>query len=205
MDTPEALSIVQILGIATSVSLLSGWRLYLVVLATGIAMRAGALPLPEHLTSLQVLANPWVMGLAGTGALCEFFADKVMWIDSLWDSVHTLVRPVGGALLSLAIVDPGDPAMQVIAFLLGGGGALLAHGGKAGVRAAVNTSPEPVSNAIVSSAEDVATVGLLWVVYEYPWVAVGVAVVLLALTFALLLMVRRVFRALFGKEQQPET
>ena len=205
MQTPEALSIVQILGIATSVSLLSGWRLYLVVLATGIAMRAGALPLPEHLESLQVLANPWVMGLAGVGTLCEFFADKVMWIDSLWDSVHTLIRPIGGALLSLAIVDPGDPAMQVIAFLLGGSGALLAHGGKAGIRAAVNTSPEPVSNAVVSSAEDVATVGLLWAIYEYPWVAVGVAAVLLVLTIWLLVMVRRVFRALFGGKGEPVT
>ena len=201
MDAPASLSIIEILGIAGSVSLLAGWRMYLVVLATGIAMRTGAVPLPEHLAALDVLANPWVMGAAGLGALCEFFADKVMWLDSLWDSVHTFIRPVGGALLALAIVDPGDPAMQVIAFLLGGGGALLAHGGKAGVRAAVNTSPEPVSNAVLSSAEDVATVGLLWFVYEYPWVAAGVFAVLLGLTVLLVAMVRKVFRALFGREE----
>ena len=204
MDAPASLSIVEILGIAGSASLLAGWRMYLVVLATGIAMRTGAVPLPEHLAALDVLANPWVIGAAGLGALCEFFADKVMWLDSLWDSVHTFIRPIGGALLALAIVDPGDPAMQVVAFLLGGGGALLAHGGKAGVRAAVNTSPEPVSNAVLSSAEDVATVGLLWFVYEYPWVAAGVFAVLLALTVLLVAMVRKVFKALFGREEIEE-
>ena len=79
--------------------------------------------------ALQVLANPWVLGIAGLGALAEFFADKVPWLDSIWDTVHTLVRPIGGALLALAIVDPGDPALQVIAFIVGGGGALLDMGG----------------------------------------------------------------------------
>ena len=197
MDAQPALSAVEIIGIAGSVSLLAGWRLYLVILATGFAMRTGALPLPEHLAGLQVLANPWVMGAAGVGALCEFFADKIMWVDSAWDAVHTLVRPVGGALLALAIVDPGDPVTQVIAFVLGGGGALLAHGGKAGVRAAVNASPEPVSNVAVSSVEDVATVGLLWLAYEHPYLAAAIAIALLALTVALLLAVRRLIRRVF--------
>ena len=186
MDTAPGFGIVEILGIAASVSLLSGWRLYLTVLATGIAMRSGVVPLPDHLASLQVLANPWVMGLAGLAALAEFFADKVPWIDSAWDAVHTFVRPIGGALLALAVVDPADPVMQVFAFILGGGGALLAHGGKAGARAVVNTSPEPFSNVAVSTAEDVATAGLLFLAFEYPWVAVGVALVLLALTFWLI-------------------
>ena len=130
MDTQPALGIVEILGIAASMSLLAGWRLYLVVLATGIAMRSGAVPLPEHLEALRVLANPWVMGVAGVAALSEFVADKVAWFDSLWDTVHTVIRPLGGALVTLAIVDPGDPAAQVVAFLLGGGGALLAIEGE---------------------------------------------------------------------------
>ena len=203
MDGQPALGIVEILGIAASASLLAGWRLYLVVLATGIAMRSGAVPLPEHLASLQALANPWVMGIAGFGAFCEFFADKIAWLDSAWDAVHTLVRPLGGALLALAIVDPGDPATQAIAFLLGGGGALLAHGGKAGARAVVNTSPEPVSNVAVSGVEDVATVGLLWAAYEYPYAAAAIAVGLLALAIALLLMARRVIRRLFRRERPP--
>ncbi|MXO91586.1 DUF4126 domain-containing protein [Pontixanthobacter aquaemixtae] len=198
------MGIMEIIGIAGSVSLLSGWRLYLSVLATGIAMRAGVVPLPEHLESLQVLANPWVMGAAGIAAICEFFADKVMWLDSIWDTIHTLVRPVGGALLALAIVDPSDPATQVIAFILGGGGALLAHGGKAGARAVVNTSPEPVSNMAVSTAEDVATVGLLYAAYEYPYWAAGIAIVLLALTVWLLMLARRIIKQIFSFGQTPK-
>jgi hypothetical protein len=203
MDAHPALGIVEILGIAASISLLAGWRLYLAVLATGIAMRSGAVPLPEHLESLRVLANPWIMGIAGLGALCEFFADKIAWLDSLWDAVHTLVRPLGGALLALALVDPGDPATQTIAFLLGGGGALLAHGGKAGARAVVNASPEPVSNVVVSSAEDVATAGLLWMVYQYPYVSAGIAVVLLGAAIGLLLLARHMLRRLLGRRPAP--
>ncbi|ANU06928.1 DUF4126 domain-containing protein [Paraurantiacibacter namhicola] len=205
MDSAGAsLGIVEILGIAGSVSLLSGWRLYLTVLATGIAMRSGIVPLPEHLASLQVLANPWVMGVAGVAAFCEFFADKVMWLDSAWDAVHTFVRPVGGALLTLAVVDPSDPATQVVAFILGGGGALLSHGGKAGARAVVNTSPEPASNVALSAAEDVATAGLLWAAYEYPWAAAGIAATLLALVIGLLLVARRLIRKLFRREAQAD-
>lgn len=203
MEPGQALGIVEILGIAGSVSLLAGWRLYLCILATGIAMRLGLLPLPEHLAALGVLANPWILGVAGLAAFCEFFADKIAWLDSIWDTVHTLIRPLGGALLALAVVDPADPAWQVIAFLLGGGGALLAHGGKAGARAVVNTSPEPFSNVAVSSVEDVATVGLLWLAYEYPLVAAGIALVLLALAIGLLLLARRVLRGLFGRKDRP--
>ena len=197
----EHLGIVQILGIAASVSLLSGWRLYLCVLATGLAMHYGALPLPEHLAQLRVLASPWVMGAAGAAAFMEFFADKVPWLDSLWDTVHTLIRPVGGALLSLAIVDPSDPATQAIAFILGGGASLLAHSGKAGARAVVNASPEPFSNIVVSTAEDAATTGLLYLAYAHPAIAAVVAIVLVVLAIALLLLARRMFKLLWGSTQ----
>ena len=98
-----------------------------------------------------------------------------------------------------------DPATQVIAFLLGGGGALLAHGGKAGARAVVNASPEPFSNILVSSAEDVASAGLLALAYTYPAVAGGIAAVLLALAVALLILARRVLRRLFGKRRSPQS
>ena len=190
----------EIIGIAGSVSLLAGWRLYLSIFATGLAMRLGALPLPEHLQSLDALANPWVMGAAAIAALAEFFADKVMWLDSAWDAVHTFVRPVGGALLALAIVDPSDPATQVVAFLLGGGAALTAHAGKAGARGVVNTSPEPVSNVAISTVEDVATAGLLYAAYEYPYVAGGIALVLLAIVVWLIWMARKVVRSLFRRK-----
>jgi len=184
----------EIIGIAGSVSLLSGWRLYLCVFATGVAMRYDAIPLPENLETLAVLGNPWVIGIAFVGALAEFFADKVIWLDSVWDTIHTLFRPIGGALLALAIVDPSDPAMQVIAFMLGGGASLATHAGKAGTRAVVNASPEPVSNMALSTAEDVAAIGLLYFVYEYPVAAGVIALVLLALTAWLLVTARRIIK-----------
>ncbi len=193
------LGIVEILGLAGSISLLSGWRLYLTILATGIAMQYNVLPVPAHLASLAILANPWVIGTAGIAALCEFLADKIAWLDSVWDTVHTLIRPIGGALLTLAIVDPADPATQAIAFILGGGGALLAHSGKAGARAVVNTSPEPFSNVAVSTVEDVATGGLLWLVYTNP-VTAGIVAVVLGLFAVLLLVVAwRIIGGLFRK------
>jgi Domain of unknown function (DUF4126) len=197
----EHLGIMEILGIAGSVSLLSGWRLYLTVLATGLAMRYNVLPLPEHLASLQVLANPWVMGIAGLAAFMEFFADKVVWLDSVWDTVHTFIRPIGGALLALAVIDPADPATQAIAFILGGGASLLAHGGKASARAVVNTSPEPFSNIAVSAVEDVATTGLLYLAYSNPVAAGVVALVLLVLAIALMVIAWRVLRRIFLKVQ----
>ncbi len=199
MGIVDHLGVAEILGIAGSVSLLAGWRLYLCILATGIAMRTGYLPLPEHLHALQALANPWVMGAAGIAATAEFFADKVAWLDSIWDTVHTVIRPLGGALLALAVVDPGDPSTQAIAFILGGGASLLAHGGKAGARAAVNISPEPFSNIAVSTLEDVATTGLLYTTFAHPLIAGGIAAVLATLAVVLLLAVRRAFRKVFPK------
>lgn len=184
---------VEIIGVAASVSLLAGWRLYLCVFAVGLAMHLGWLSLPEHLKALAVLANPWIIGIAGLGAVAEFLADKVMWIDSAWDAVHTLVRPVGGALLALALVDAQDPFWQVAALLLGGGATLLSHGAKAGTRAAVNISPELVSNVVVSSGEDVLTAGALLAALANPVAAVIVAVLLLVLAVAALLMLWRLF------------
>ena len=116
--------------------------------------------MPEQLHALDVLANNWIISIAAVGALAEFFADKIAWVDSAWDAVHSIVRPVGGALLSMAIIDGGDPAWQVGSLLLGGGAALIAHAGKAGARTLVNASPEPFSNVAVSTGEDVATAGL---------------------------------------------
>ena len=186
------MGIIEILGVAGSLSLLAGWRLYLTILATGIAMHFGWLPLPEHLAALQVLANPWVLGVAAVGTLAEFLADKIAWVDSIWDTIHSFVRPLGGALL--ALVDSSDPAYQVIAFLLGGGGALLSHGAKATTRAVVNISPEPFSNAAVSTGEDVATGGLLALAIAYPPIAIVIAILLAIAAVIVIIALRRLLR-----------
>lgn len=199
----QPLGIIEILGLAASISLLSGWRLYLCALATGIAMQLNVLPLPEHLEALRILANPWVMSTAALAAFCEFFADKIMWLDTVWDTVHTFIRPLGGALLVLAVIDPGDPATQAIAFILGGGATLLAHGGKTGARAVVNASPEPFSNLAVSTAEDVTSAGLLYLVFAYPMAAALIALILLGLAVWLLLRARRIIRRFFGQDKPP--
>ena len=175
---------IEILGLAASLSLLAGWRLYAAVLATGLAMRFGVLDLvgvpalPHALSRLQVLGNPWVLGIAALGTAAEFLADKVAWLDSLWDTLHTLVRPLGGALLALAVVSPDNNALAVVIFLAGGGAALAAHAAKAGSRAVINASPEPVSNIITSVAEDGLTAGGLWLVLTHPEWAMGLAAVL---------------------------
>ncbi len=188
------MGIVELLGLAGSVSLISGWRLYLTVFMTGLAMRLGWISLPEHLQMLDALANPWVLAISALGALAEFFADKILWLDSIWDTIHTAIRPLGGALLALAVVDAGDPAWQVIVFLLGGGAALISHGAKSGARALVNTSPEPVSNAVVSTGEDIASGGLLVLAFAHPVAALTISTVLLILCLMLVYKGYRLWR-----------
>jgi hypothetical protein len=195
------MSVVELVGLAASISLLAGWRLYLCVFAVGLAMRFGWVPLPEQLASLSALANGWVIGIAGLGALAEFFADKIAFLDTAWDMVHTLIRPIGGALLALALVDAHDPAWQVAILLLGGGATLLSHGAKAGTRTLVNASPEPFSNAIVSSGEDVVSVGALAAALASPVAACIVAIVLLLAVIATILFLRRL---LGGRRAPPE-
>jgi hypothetical protein len=188
------MSAVQLIALASTVSLLAGWRLYLVTFAVGLAMRFGWIALPQQLHALDVLANNWIIGIAALGTLAEFFADKIAWVDSAWDTVHSIIRPVGGALLSMAIIDGGDPAWQVGSLLLGGGAALVAHAGKAGARALVNASPEPFSNIAVSTGEDVATAGLLGLAIANPVAAAIIAVILVMLSLWLVLAARRLLR-----------
>lgn len=190
---------VELIGTAASISLLSGWRLYLSVLAAGVAMRMGWLVLPEHLHQLDVLANPWVIGIAALGTVAEFFADKIPWLDSIWDGIHTLIRPVGGALLALAVVDPSDPAWQVAVLLLGGGASLLTHSAKAGTRALVNTSPEPFSNILLSMTGDVVTTGALALTIANPVAAMVIAAVVLIGAIIALIVVRRLLRHVVRK------
>jgi hypothetical protein len=187
-------SAVELIALASTVSLLAGWRLYLVTFAVGLAMKFGWVALPDQLRALDVLANNWIIGIAALGALAEFFADKIAWVDSAWDTIHSVIRPIGGALLSMAIIDGGDPAWQVGSLLLGGGAAFLAHAGKAGARTLVNASPEPFSNVVVSTGEDVATGGLLALAIAYPLAAAAIALILVMLSIWLVIAARRMLK-----------
>jgi len=199
------MSAVELVAVAGSLSLLAGWRVYLCVFAAGLAMRLGWLPLPEHLDQLAIIQNPWVIGAAFAGLVLELLADKIAWVDSIWDAVHTAVRPLGGALLALAIIDPQDPAWQLVALLLGGGMALAGHSAKAGARATINMSPEPFSNIAVSTGEDVTTLGLLIAALANPVLAIIVFGLLLVGTILLLVAIvrlRRRARALFAPKRE---
>jgi hypothetical protein len=154
---------------------------------------------------LDVLANNWVLGIAAVGTFMEFFADKIAWVDSAWDAVHSFIRPLGGALLSLAIIDSGDPAWQVGSFLLGGGAAFMAHAGKAGARTLVNASPEPFSNAIVSTGEDIATGGLLALAIANPIAAAIIALGLVLLSIWLVFAARTALKNLIDRVNPPRT
>lgn len=194
---------IELIALAASTSLLAGWRLYLVTFITGLGMKLGWIALPDQLQLLDVLANNWVLGIAAVGTFMEFFADKIAWVDSAWDAIHSFIRPLGGALLSLAIIDAGDPAWQVGSFLLGGSAALLAHAGKAGARTLVNASPEPFSNMIVSTAEDVATGGLLALAIANPIAAVIIALILVLLSLWLVIAARRALRGFIDRINPP--
>jgi hypothetical protein len=200
------MSAAEIVALAASVSLLAGWRLYLVVFATGLGMKYGWVALPDQLRALDVLANNWIVGIAGVGAIAEFFADKIAWVDSAWDAIHSVIRPLGGAMLSLAIVDSADPAWQVASFLLGGGAAFFAHAGKAGARTLVNASPEPFSNVVVSTGEDVATAGLLALAIANPIAAALIALILVILSLWLVVAARRALKRLLNRiAMQPKS
>ena len=185
------MGVAEIIAMAASFSLLAGWRLYAAVLVAGLAMHFDVIALPEQLQSLQVLGSPWIIGIAAIGAGAEFFADKVAWLDSAWDGVHSIIRPMGGAILALAIVDPGEPVWQVATLLLGGGSALLSHGAKATARVSVNMSPEPVSNIVMSSAEDVATTGAFALALTNPFIALAFIAIILLLMVGVVVAFRR--------------
>jgi len=166
----------------------SGLNLYGTALLLGLAGRFGWADTPEQ------LQRPWVLAVLGVLYVLEFVVDKVPWLDTAWDGVHTVVRPLGGALLGgLLAHESGDP--EVLAALLAGGFSLSAHAAKASTRAAVNTSPEPVSNVALSVAEDGIVAVMVALALAYPLVAGVVAVVLaitsLAVAWVLVRFVRR--------------
>jgi len=146
-------------SLAAGLSWGSGLRLYLTVLMAGVMQRFGLIHLPD---TLAVLGSPWVIGVAAALTVLEFLADKVPAFDSLWDALHTFIRIPAGAVLAAGAMGHADPAVLTIAALAGGTLAGTAHLAKAGTRALINLSPEPVSNVVTSSAEDGLTfVGVL--------------------------------------------
>ncbi len=183
------------LGRTLGFSLAAGLNLYATVAIIGLASRFGWVSLPPQ---FHVFENPYVIGAALAMYAIEFFADKIPWFDSLWDAVHTFIRPVGGALIAVAALGHASPVVQVLIALLGASVAASSHLTKAGIRAVANTSPEPFTNWALSLGEDglVAALGLLTL--RHPLVALVVGVVLLGLIviFARLLLkgLRRVLR-----------
>jgi hypothetical protein len=171
------MSPLETLGFALGTSFASGLNLYATVAAAGLFQRFGIVTLPEP---LQVLANPIVLGVALTLFLVEFIADKIPYVDSAWDALHTFIRPPAAALLSYsAFAGEGVPEeWKLAAALLAGSVALTSHGAKASTRAAANASPEPLSNWTLSLLEDGLAVFLAWMAAEHPLLTAAVVVVL---------------------------
>lgn len=174
------MSPLETLGFALGTSFASGLNLYLTVAVAGLLQRFGIVHLPA---SLDVLAHPAVLGIAITLFVIEFIADKVPYVDTVWDAVHTFIRPPAAALLSYsAFAGAGIPEeMKLGAALLAGSVALTSHGAKASTRAAANMSPEPFSNWTLSFLEDGIVVFLAWMAAEHPLITAGIVVVLLIL------------------------
>lgn len=180
------------LGVALGLAALAGVNLYLTVLVAGLAVRFGWLNLAGEYAQLAVLGNPWIIGIAAGMFIIEFFADKVPVIDSAWDSLHTLIRPAGGMLLALTALGGMDPVVLVIGVLMAGTASLSTHGTKAGIRAVVNLSPEPVSNSVASVAEDGMVLGGLALIGLFPTIALFVflGIVIFCSAFAIWLWKR---------------
>ncbi len=189
------MTLIEQLGTALGLASLAGINLYLTVLVAGLAVRFNWLDLASAHESLAVIADPWVISIAGVLFLIEFCADKVPWLDSLWDSIHTVIRPAGGIFLGLAALGDLNPALTVIAVMVTGGAALSTHGTKAGVRAILNLSPEPVSNSVASVTEDGLVLGGLGVIAFAPAIALGLfIIVVIACTCLAIWLWRRILR-----------
>jgi uncharacterized protein DUF4126 len=169
----------------------AGLNVYATIAVIGLSGRFALVSLPE---SLRVFENPWVIGVALTMFTIEFIADKVPWFDSVWDAVHTLIRPLGGAFIAMTAIGDASPAATTIAALIGGSTALTTHFMKAGARAAANTSPEPFSNWLLSLGEDVVAVSISYAALTHPVLALTIAGALLLLILACASLIVRALR-----------
>jgi hypothetical protein len=186
------MSPLETLGFALGTSFASGLNLYATVAAAGLFERLGIVHLPEP---LHVLAHPMVLGIAVALFLIEFIADKIPYVDSVWDAVHTFIRPPAAAFLSYSAFAGEVPEQWKIgAALLAGSVALTSHGAKATTRAAANVSPEPVSNWTLSLAEDSFAVFLSWLAATHPVLTAAVVTVLVVLAVLLIWRLFRFFR-----------
>jgi hypothetical protein len=185
----------SVLSAVLGLSFAAGLNTYATVLALGVLARLDVLQLPS---GLEVVASTPVMAAAALMYVVEFVADKVPYVDSLWDVIHTVVRPAAGAFLAYGAVGDVDPQWHTVAALVGGGVALTSHTAKTSTRAAANMSPEPFSNWLLSVTEDVIAFGMVWLIATHPYIATGAAIVLVTLAgfiiWKLSRFVRRIFR-----------
>lgn len=186
---------VSLFGSAAGLGWLAGIRLYFTVFALGLAVRLGWFQPSDEAQYLHLLASTPVLVISGIMLVCEFAADKIPWFDSIWDSVHTLIRPAGAAALGVAALGSWDEQTTLLAGLISGGAALTGHTSKAAARAAINHSPEPFSNWLMSSIEDLFVPFGLWVVLAHPLVA---AIAFLIFLVIFILLARTVWRLFMG-------
>ena len=179
MDMPSLLALAAALGWA------SGFRLYAVVFLVGAMGYVGWIPLPE---GLQLLMHPAVLAASGFMLLVEFFADKIPWVDSVWDTVNSVIRIPGGALLAAGVFGADSGTMVLVAGLLRSSLAATSFATKATTRAAINTSPEPFTNWLASFFEDGLAVAVVWLATQYP-VTFGVVLAVMLIVSVLLLVV----------------
>lgn len=190
------MDILAALGRVVPFAFASGVNVYATVAVIGLSSRFGVVSLPDQ---YRVFENPWVIGLALVMYAVEFIADKVPWVDTIWDALHTVIRPVGGALVAVATLGDAAPSTKALIAVLGGSVAMTTHLTKAGTRAVVNTSPEPFSNWALSLIEDVFVVGLTWFAIQHPVIATVVALVLLIVIVALAATIWRAVRRRFSR------
>lgn len=185
----------ELLSGILGLSFASGLNTYATVLCLGLLQRFELVQLP---TEVSIVGSTPVLIVAGVLYIVEFVADKVPWFDSVWDGIHTFIRPLAGAALAYGVAGNLDTQYQVIAALVGGGVALTSHATKASTRAAANLSPEPFSNWILSIIEDIISFVLVWLVVSHPVIALIMALTLIAaaafILWKLSHLVRRVFR-----------
>ena len=176
------MEVIQLLGSAMGLGFVSGLNLYATVLTLGLGLRFHFITLEAQYSKLEILGSWYILIPAGLFFALEAFADKIPWIDSLWDAIHTLIRPLGAAALGATAIGSVDPQAALVAAMCGGV-ALTGHSAKAGTRLLVNQSPEPFSNMVLSFGEDILAIAGTWLAVKHP-VLMFVLVLLFLIAFA---------------------